>query len=116
MVHEVKRLSEQGHKTAILTNNVREWRAWREVIPVDWFDVVVDSCEVGLRKPDPAIWNLTLDSLGVEAQRAIFLDDHPSNVEAAEKLGIAGITVSSDIDAAIEALGRLVDQMTGEKP
>ncbi|MCB0990783.1 MAG: HAD family phosphatase [Acidimicrobiales bacterium] len=113
MIHKVRDLAAAGHKTAILTNNVREWGSWREVIPVDWFDVVIDSSEVGLRKPDPAIWHLALERLGTPAHRSIFLDDHPSNVEAAVDLGIAGLTVSADIDLAIEELDLLVEAMSG---
>ncbi|MCP3935993.1 MAG: HAD family phosphatase [Actinomycetia bacterium] len=111
MVHKVRQLREAGHKTAILTNNVHEWRAWREVIPVDWFDVVIDSSEVGLRKPDPAIWQLTLERLGCSAECSVFLDDHPANVEAAAELGIAGVVVGPDIAAALDELDETVEAM-----
>ncbi|HEC08071.1 MAG TPA: HAD family phosphatase [Acidimicrobiales bacterium] len=108
IIHEVRRLREQGVATAILTNNVKEWADWRRVIPLDWFDVVVDSCEVGLRKPDPEIWRLTLGRLGVPAERAVFLDDHPLNVAAARALGMTGIEVGSDLDSVVAELRRLV--------
>ena len=51
-----------GYRTALLTNNVREWEPrWRAIFAVDeLFEVVVDSAFVGLRKPDPAIYRLTL--------------------------------------------------------
>ncbi len=111
MVHKVRQLSDAGHKTAILTNNVHEWRAWREVVPVDWFDVVIDSCEVGLRKPDPAIWQLTLERLECTPERSIFLDDHPANVEAAVALGMQGVVVGPEIDAAVADLDRVVEEM-----
>ncbi|MDY7076222.1 MAG: HAD family phosphatase [Chloroflexota bacterium] len=52
------------------------------------FDVYVNSAIVGMRKPDPAIFNLTLDRLGVEPQQAIFLDDMVYNVDSARELGI----------------------------
>jgi putative hydrolase of the HAD superfamily len=56
MVHRVRELRADGYRTAILTNNVREWgRYWKGSIPMELFDVVVDSCDVGLRKPDLAI-------------------------------------------------------------
>jgi epoxide hydrolase-like predicted phosphatase len=47
------------------------------------FDVYVNSAHVGLRKPDPAIFHLTLDQLDVAPQQAIFLDDNLRNVDAA---------------------------------
>jgi len=108
IVHEVRRLREAGVATAILTNNVREWADWRRVIPLGWFDVVVDSCRVGLRKPDPEIWRLTLGELGVAPERAVFLDDHPLNVEAARALGMTGLDVGSDLESVVTELRRLV--------
>jgi putative hydrolase of the HAD superfamily len=57
----------------------------------DEFDVYVNSADVGLRKPDPAIYRLVLERLGVGPRQAAFLDDSPINVEAAGKLGIHAI-------------------------
>jgi epoxide hydrolase-like predicted phosphatase len=73
------------------------------------FDVVVDSCEEGVRKPDPRIFELTLRRLGaVPPERAIFLDDAPGNVAAAAKLGMHAIRVSADHVAALAELRSLV--------
>ena len=57
---------------AILTNNVREWEPlWRAMLPVDEiFELVVDSAFVGMRKPDPRIYELTLERLGLRAATA----------------------------------------------
>nr|HID13048.1 HAD family phosphatase [Anaerolineae bacterium] len=55
------------------------------------FDVYVNSAYVGLRKPDPAIFHLTLEQLGVVPQQAIFLDDGLRNVDSARELGIHAI-------------------------
>jgi len=52
------------------------------------FDAYVNSAHVGLRKPDPAVFHLTLDQLGITPQQAIFLDDMLYNVDSARKLGI----------------------------
>ncbi len=52
------------------------------------FDVYVNSADVGLRKPDPAIFHLTLERLGVAPQQAVFLDDILLNVDSARELGI----------------------------
>ncbi|MEE8308071.1 MAG: HAD-IA family hydrolase, partial [Gammaproteobacteria bacterium] len=57
------------------------------------FDVYVNSALVGLRKPDPAIFELTLEQLGVAPQQAIFLDDLIYNVDAARELGIHTVQV-----------------------
>ncbi len=52
------------------------------------FDVYINSALVGLRKPDPAIFELTLEQLGIAPQQAIFVDDLVYNVDAARELGI----------------------------
>ncbi|MEM9033418.1 MAG: HAD family phosphatase [Actinomycetota bacterium] len=106
----VRELDAEGYRLAILTNNVKEWHLWRERVPLDAFDVVVDSSEVGLRKPDPAIYELTLGRLGVEAAAAVFLDDHPANVAAAQALGMGGVLVTSDVDAALAELDQVLDR------
>jgi len=55
------------------------------------FDLVMMSNEVGLIKPDPAIFETALELLNVAPQQAIFIDDIAENVEAARTLGLAGI-------------------------
>jgi epoxide hydrolase-like predicted phosphatase len=108
----IRRLRADGYKTALVTNNALELRErWRELVPLgELFDTVVDSCEVGLRKPDPRIYALTLERLGgVPPERAVFLDDHPGNVAGAEAAGITGILVPEDDPApALAALDRLL--------
>ena len=69
---------------AILTNNVREWEPiWRAKLPVDEiFETVVDSAFVGMRKPDPAIYELTLERLdGIAAAECLFIDDTEVNCD-----------------------------------
>jgi putative hydrolase of the HAD superfamily len=105
MIDLVKRVRRAGLKTAILTNNIREFRDWRDLVNADSLvDIVVDSCEVGMRKPDRRIFDLTLDRLGVAADRAAFLDDMPVNVEGAERAGLIGVLVPSDERYAIAAV------------
>jgi putative hydrolase of the HAD superfamily len=60
------------------------------------FDVLVISAEVGLRKPDPAIYELALERLEVAADRTAFVDDLPHNVEVAEELGMFGVVHDGD--------------------
>jgi putative hydrolase of the HAD superfamily len=75
--------------TALLTNNIPEWRhSWRSLIDVDaLFDVVIDSCEVGMRKPEPAIYELTRAKLGLPHTALFFVDDLGVNLKAARNLG-----------------------------
>jgi epoxide hydrolase-like predicted phosphatase len=103
MVHRVRELRADGYRTAILTNNVREWgRFWKGSIPLELFDVVVDSCDVGLRKPDPAIYRLTCERLGVAPEAAVFLDDTRRHVESARQVGLQAILVHDPWDAIAE--------------
>jgi len=75
--------------TALLTNNIAEWRpAWRAAIDVErLFDVVVDSSEVGTRKPEPRIYELTRERLGLAHAELFFLDDLGPNLKVARSLG-----------------------------
>ena len=93
MIALLTELRDRGLRLALLTNNVREWEPrWRAMLPVDeLFDVVVDSAFVGLRKPDPAIYRLTCDRLGVAPERCAFVDDVEVNCTAAAELGMAAV-------------------------
>jgi epoxide hydrolase-like predicted phosphatase len=104
VVHRARSLRGR-YKTALLTNNVKEFGdGWRQTIPVDeLFDVVVDSCEVGARKPEPRFFAVALERVGVGAQEAVFLDDMAANVAGAEAVGIKGILVTS-VDQALRDL------------
>jgi epoxide hydrolase-like predicted phosphatase len=109
VVEHARRLHHDGYRTGLVTNNVREFRRyWEELVPLELFDVVIDSSEVGMRKPDPRIFGLALDRLGVLADRAVFVDDWPGNVAAAEALGMAGVLMGEDPSAALAELDRLL--------
>ncbi|MDQ1490251.1 MAG: soluble epoxide hydrolase / lipid-phosphate phosphatase, partial [Actinomycetota bacterium] len=77
--------------------------------PLDLFDLIVDSCDVGLRKPDPAIFRLTCERLGVTPGAAVFLDDTRRHVETARSIGLHAILVRdplaalAELDAILEA-------------
>ena len=73
------------------------------------FDDVVDSHEVGMRKPNHAIYELSLSRLGVEAHRTAFLDDAQSNVNAATAVGMHGIWVDVDPTDAVQRVRQLAD-------
>jgi putative hydrolase of the HAD superfamily len=91
----------RGYRMAILTNNVREWEPlWRSMLPIDeLFETVVDSGFVGLRKPDPAIYELTLERLGVPAASTLFVDDMEINCDAARALGMQAVWFRSNAQA-----------------
>jgi putative hydrolase of the HAD superfamily len=94
MIDLMREVKEQGHRTALLTNNVREWEPlWRTMLPVDEiFEVVVDSGFVGCRKPDREIYELTLERLGgTDPRQCLFIDDTNVNCDAARELGMSAV-------------------------
>jgi putative hydrolase of the HAD superfamily len=86
----------RGVRPARLTNNVREWEPlWRAKLPEldEVFEVVVDSAFVGMRKPEPRIYELTVERLGggLRAEECLFLDDIEVNCDAARALGMTAV-------------------------
>ena len=93
MIAYMRGLRERGYRMAICTNNVREWEPlWRSMLPVDEiFDHVIDSAFVGMRKPEPEIYELTLGCLGVPAAATVFVDDIDINCGTASELGMTAV-------------------------
>jgi putative hydrolase of the HAD superfamily len=112
MIDLMRELRESGLRMAMLTNNVREWEPlWRAKLPVDEiFEVVVDSAFVGMRKPEPEIYELTLERLGdgLRAEECVFVDDVDVNCAMAVELGMTAVHFVSaeqaipEIRAAVE--------------
>jgi putative hydrolase of the HAD superfamily len=102
MLDFMRGLRDQGYKLGICTNNVREWEPlWRAKVPVDEiFSVVVDSAFVGSRKPEPRIYEITLERLGVTPAAALLIDDIEINCTAARDLGMRAVWFR-DTDQAI---------------
>jgi epoxide hydrolase-like predicted phosphatase len=107
MIELMRELRDGGLRMALLTNNVREWEPlWRAKLPdVDEiFEVVVDSAFVGMRKPEPEIYTLTLERLGggIGPEECLFLDDIEVNCEAAEALGMTAVHFRENDQAIAE--------------
>jgi epoxide hydrolase-like predicted phosphatase len=100
----VRELRARGLRAAILTNNVKEWEPrWRAMIPVDEvFEKVIDSAFVGMRKPEPEIYQLTLERLGVAPEAALLLDDIEINCTAAREAGMRAVWFHSNEQAIRE--------------
>ena len=103
-------LHARGIRLAICTNNVREWEPhWRPLLPIDEiFETVVDSGFVGVRKPDPAIYALVLDRLGLPAADCVFVDDLPGNLKPARALGMGTVVHHGDAAATLGEAGELL--------
>ena len=106
LVHDLR---DAGIRLGVLTNNVRELRErwWPMMDFANIFHDIVDSHEVGMRKPNPAIYRLALERLGAPAHRTAFLDDAASNVSAAIDVGIHGVVVDENPASAVNTVRRL---------
>ena len=104
------------YRVACITNNVnsgggagmacnREQQAQMEAV-MSLFDVVVESSREGMRKPDPRIYQLACERLGVAPTAALFLDDLGINLKPAKALGMRTIKVVSE-DQAIADLAAI---------
>jgi len=100
MIDLMRSLRDRGLRMALLTNNVREWEPlWRSMLPVDEiFELVIDSAFVGMRKPEPEIYELTLERMeeqmglpDLDFGECVFVDDVEVNVEAARGLGMRAV-------------------------
>ncbi len=93
MIELMRGVRSRGYRMALLTNNIREWEPlWRRMLPVEEiFEVIVDSAFVGVRKPDRAIYELTMERIGIGAPECLFVDDVEQNVAAARELGMATV-------------------------
>ena len=110
MLDLMRELRGRGYRMAILTNNVREWEElWRAKLPIDEiFELVVDSAWVGMRKPEPEIYQLTCERLGeIEPVDCLFVDDNELNVESARKLGMRAVLFESNEQAIPEIRAEL---------
>lgn len=103
MVTFIRDLKSAGIPIGILTNNVKEFRPmwWPLMDYENIFDTIVDSHEVHIRKPNPAIYELTMSRLNATPTRTAFLDDLLANVHAANALGMHGVHVEEDSTGAI---------------
>ena len=105
-----RQLHDEGVRLAVCTNNVREWEPfWRTKLPIDEiFETVVDSGFVGVRKPDPRIYAIVLERLGLPAPECAFVDDIAVNVDTARGLGFTGVhfvdteRTIAELDASLE--------------
>jgi putative hydrolase of the HAD superfamily len=105
MLHAIECIRAHGLRTAALTNNwvATDGRASPNGFGELAFDVVVESAVEGVRKPDPRIYELVLQRLGVAATESVFLDDLGINLKPARALGMTTIKVT-DPDVALTEL------------
>lgn len=98
---------QNGGRLAMLSNGVREIvaqiRSDRDLASL--FDAVVISFELQLAKPEPEIYRVALERLGVLPASALFVDDRLENIDAARELGIQTLHFTGDVHALRQRLG-----------
>jgi putative hydrolase of the HAD superfamily len=106
MVDAVRRVKESGRPTGLISNS---WggASYDRVEVDDLFDAVVISGKVGLHKPEPEIFRLGAEQLGVAPEECVFVDDLRENCEGAEAVGMTAI-LHRGPDGTIPELERLL--------
>lgn len=109
VINAIKRIRTRM-PTALLTNNIVEWRpTWSRILDVDaMFDVIVDSSEIGMRKPEPGIYEHTRAALGVAHTDIFFVDDIGQNLKTARQLGWQTL-LYTDTDEVLGILERIAE-------
>jgi len=96
------------YKTGLISN---AWGDLRDFIVRekfdDAFDKLIISAEVGVAKPEPKIFQIALEQVGVSPKEAVFVDDFPANIEGCEKVGMKGI-LFKDPESALKQLKKLL--------
>ncbi|KAI6174541.1 Bifunctional epoxide hydrolase 2 [Aphelenchoides bicaudatus] len=110
----VDHLRRAGYKTALLTNiGFKDDSRLQTIVPVPvelktYFDLIIESCRVQLRKPNPRIYELTARRLGLEPQECIYVDELPRHCRGAEVVGMKSIQVAvTDSKRAIDQLSHI---------
>jgi putative hydrolase of the HAD superfamily len=108
MVEALKRIKAR-HKTGCITNNLpanaigsATGRTLYIAEVMALFDHIIESAKIGLRKPDPRIYRMMIDALGVDPKRCVYLDDLGVNLKPAREMGMTTIKVVSGPQAIAE--------------
>jgi putative hydrolase of the HAD superfamily len=108
LLNFVRRARAAGVNTGLLSNSLGTdpYNACAIWGLGDYFDTMVVSGEVGLRKPDPEIFELAVKRLGVPAEATVFVDDMDHNLEPARVLGLT-VVHHTDVERTVTELERL---------
>ena len=106
MIEAVKTAKRSGIKTGLISNSWGRGRYDREAFP-EMFDGVVISGEVGLHKPDPEIFHMGAERIGVPVEECVFVDDLRENCDGAAAVGMTPI-LHRGSDTTLPELERLL--------
>ncbi|XP_030346379.1 bifunctional epoxide hydrolase 2 isoform X2 [Strigops habroptila] len=123
LLQAAKVLRRNGFKTCVLTNNWVDDSAGRLFTATlmnllhRHFDLVIESCRLGMQKPDPKIYTYALDALQAKPQEVILLDDIGENLKPAQEMGMATVLVR-DTETVLKELEELsgIQLLTQQEP
>ena len=104
LVHRVK---DAGIRLGILTNELMDFQGRSWVESQEWFplfDIIIDSSEIEIRKPDIRAYNIAIDAMGLPASEIIFIDDNPTYVKGGTESGLISLLLE------VKNPGRVFDQ------
>jgi putative hydrolase of the HAD superfamily len=108
MLDGVRAARRAGVRTGLLSNSWGDALAYDETLLEELFDAWVISSEVGLRKPDPAIYELAAERLGLPPAQCVFVDDLPGNLKPARALGMATVLHRGNAAATLAEVRELL--------
>ena len=108
MLDGVRGARRAGVRTGLLSNSWGDATGYDPALLRELFDAWVISSEVGLRKPDPAIYALAAERLGLAPEACVFVDDLPGNLKPARAIGMATVLHRGDADATLAEIAALL--------
>jgi putative hydrolase of the HAD superfamily len=108
MIEGIRAIRRRGVRMGLLSNSVGEDAVYDRGLLGELFDGAVISSEVGLRKPDPAIYELVAERIGVSAGDCVYVDDLPGNLKPARALGMATVLHRGDARATLAEIDALL--------
>jgi epoxide hydrolase-like predicted phosphatase len=101
MIDGVRTIRRAGVRIGLLSNSVGDAAVYDRALLAELFDGWVISSEVGLRKPDPAIYELAAEQIGLPPRACVYVDDLPGNLKPARALGMATVLHRGDAAATL---------------
>jgi epoxide hydrolase-like predicted phosphatase len=108
MIEGMRAVHRRGARIGLLSNSVGEAAVYDRALLDELFDAWVISSEVGLRKPDPAIYELAAQRIGLPATACVYVDDLAGNLKPARALGMATVLHRGDAAATLAEIDALL--------
>jgi epoxide hydrolase-like predicted phosphatase len=108
MIAGMREIRRDGVRMGLLSNSVGEAAVYDRALIAELFDAVVISSEVGLRKPEPAIYELAARELSLPPVACVYVDDIGGNLKPARALGMATVLHRGDAEATLAEVRTLL--------